>query len=146
MKYIITERQYRKIVKEQNENTGFDEVLKMVNDSTPKFIPNDEEYYGFDKKLFFDFKRRFGIFKEYLAKVIHNFNTDEYGFLGSLPKSQFVRNVIIYALLDFFYYELGMEFDMEDFMRNSEHEAFYYFLQNIYGKMIGDVYDELKQD
>lgn len=146
MKYIITETQYKKIVKEQNEDITYEDILNMVNDSTPNFIPNDEEYYGFDKKTFYDFKRRFGLFKEYLARVIYNFKTNEYGFMGSMHRAHFIRTVIIYALLDFFYEQLGKELEVEDFMKDGEYESFLYFLRNIYGKMIGDVYDEFKED
>lgn len=144
MKYIIRERQYKKILKE--ENIGFEDILTIVNDSTPKFIPNDLEYYGLDKELFYNFKRKFSLFREYLARVIYNFKTNEYGFLGSFPKPHFIRTVIIYALLDFFYEQFGKEFDVEDFMRDGEQDGFFYLFQDIYGKMIGDMYDEFKED
>jgi len=121
-------------------------IIDKIKHATSNYIVKDEEDYGLDKEMFKWFKRRYAVFIGYLASVIDSVQTNEYEWLLEFNKNKFVEFVLIYSLLDFFYNLEGKHYDVEDFQRDGSQDKWLYFVKDIYGNLLGEMYDELKSN
>jgi len=145
MKFIITEIQYSKIIKEQiNSDGGVKGIIDRMDSSVSNILHSGAEDYGLDSRMFIWFKRRFSMYKDYLAHVIDSVLTDDIDWLKFERRTRFIDLVLSYSLLDFFYNVDGKQYELEDFLRNGEQEGWLYLTREMYGDMLGKIYDELK--
>jgi hypothetical protein len=79
-----------------------------------------------------------------LAENIYGVILGEYPWLLERKKESFVDLILIDGLSNFFFYVFEKDFEPEEFERNSVEDIWLYFVRDLYGKKLGQVYDELK--
>lgn len=141
MKYIITESQYNRVIKEEDD----ERILDRVNGSMSKSNYSSWEDYGLedDKEMLNVFKRGFGAFKEYLAQTIGYIKGGHYDWFMVMNKSKFIDEALVICLMDFFYDFMDKDLEGEDFKRNGKYEMWLYFIRDIYGDFLSDIHDEI---
>ena len=137
MKIIVSESQYRRVIKEDEDKLSH--IMDRVNNGMTKSDYTDWEDYGLEneKEMVNVFKRRFGTFKEYLAHTIHHIIEGRYDWFKTITnKNKFIDGVLVTVLLDFFYDLMDMNLEGEDFTRKGKYEMWLYFVRDLYGDLI----------
>jgi hypothetical protein len=144
MKIIVSESQYRRVIKEDEDKLSH--IMDRVNNGMTKSDYTDWEDYGLEneKEMVNVFKRRFGTFKEYLARTISYVKDGHYDWFKKIAnKSKFTDELLVIVLMDFFYDLMDMNLEGEDFTRNGKYEMWLYFVRDLYGDLITEIYNEI---
>ena len=128
--------------KEENIKIIVEELNRIVSNIQLKFTQED---YGIEPNYIKKFQRRYELFNFYLAENIYGAISGEYPWLLERKKESFVDLILIDGLCNFFFYVFEKEFQPEDFRRNGVEDIWLYFVRDLYGKKLGQVYDELKK-